>query len=386
MAMTTQAHDSAVERLRAGLVAQERLSGRYTAAVGTSTEPDACVELSAASDHVAARKAWLHWIDDEGYRGLNAGPFELLAEDAEEGRDGKDRRKGLHTTGSNGHGIARRRRGDRDGADPGRPVDQLGGDAPSDLGDRAARARDLSAQRGDELSMLRARIAEGRDEEAAALDAKDEISDRHTLRVEELRGRGRESRVRAAGDRARAARDRQHAARDCRHAAGDREQASRDRDQAAKDRDSAGTDELTGARRRGVGLDELGNHIGRARREGDSLIAAYVDVDRLKSVNDELGHAAGDELLREVAAGLRRHMRSYDLQVRLGGDEFLCVIPKVTLAQAEHRFGELRAELHGSAGRSVTVGYSELMDGDSLEEFVKRADSDLLARGGATRR
>jgi hypothetical protein len=73
-------HDSAVQRLGAGLAERDRLSQRYDAAIGTSTELGARVELQTAGDHVAAREAWLHWIDDEGYRGLNAGPFELLAE------------------------------------------------------------------------------------------------------------------------------------------------------------------------------------------------------------------------------------------------------------------------------------------------------------------
>ena len=241
----------------------------------------------------------------------------------------------------------------------------------SGLHDRTARERDLSARRRDELSMLRARVAEGHDEEAVALDAKDDLADSHTLRVEELRERGRESRARAAGDRALAARDRQHAARDGRYAA-------RDREQAGYDREHAGTDELTGARRQGVGLEELGSEMERARREGNSLVAAYVDVDGLKSVNDEHGHAAGDELLKTVAEGLRHHMRSYDLLARLGGDEFLCALPNITLAEARHRFVELRAELKDSAGSSVSVGFSELLDGDSLNEFVNRADRDLM--------
>ncbi len=76
----TEERDSAVQRLEAGLAERNRLSQRYDAAIGTSTELGARVELRAAGDHVAAREAWLHWIDDEGYRGLNAGPFELLAE------------------------------------------------------------------------------------------------------------------------------------------------------------------------------------------------------------------------------------------------------------------------------------------------------------------
>jgi hypothetical protein len=78
--MTSEVHDRAVQSLNAALVEQDRLSERYDAASGTSTELGAYVRLRAARDQVAARGAWLSWIDDEGYRGLNAGPFELLAE------------------------------------------------------------------------------------------------------------------------------------------------------------------------------------------------------------------------------------------------------------------------------------------------------------------
>ena len=78
--MASQEHDSAVQRLEAALVEQDRLGERFDAAIGTSTEFGAYVRLRAARDQVTARKAWVNWVDDEGYRGLNAGPFELLAE------------------------------------------------------------------------------------------------------------------------------------------------------------------------------------------------------------------------------------------------------------------------------------------------------------------
>jgi hypothetical protein len=78
--MATQEHDRAARRVEAALVEQHRLGERYDAAAGTSTEFGAYVRLRAAGDEVKAREAWLHWVDDEGYRGLNAGPFELLAE------------------------------------------------------------------------------------------------------------------------------------------------------------------------------------------------------------------------------------------------------------------------------------------------------------------
>jgi hypothetical protein len=78
--MTSSQHDSAVEQVRVGVAEQDRLRDRYDSMVGTSSEFGAYMQLQAAGDQVAAREAWVHWVDDEGYRGLNAGPFELLAE------------------------------------------------------------------------------------------------------------------------------------------------------------------------------------------------------------------------------------------------------------------------------------------------------------------
>ena len=88
-ALASEAHDNALRHLDAELsldaelVEQDRLSERYDAAIGTSNELAAYVRLRTAGDRIAAREAWLKWVDDEGYRGLNAGPFELLAENRE---------------------------------------------------------------------------------------------------------------------------------------------------------------------------------------------------------------------------------------------------------------------------------------------------------------
>ena len=78
--MASEERDRAVQRLDGALDERDRLGGRFNAAVGTWTELEAYVRLRAAVDQVRAREAWLDWVDDEGYRGLNAGPFELLAE------------------------------------------------------------------------------------------------------------------------------------------------------------------------------------------------------------------------------------------------------------------------------------------------------------------
>jgi hypothetical protein len=81
--MASQEHDRALQRLEVALVEQTRLGERFDAAIGTSSEFGAYVRLRAAADQVTARQAWVNWVDDEGYRGLNAGPFELLAESRE---------------------------------------------------------------------------------------------------------------------------------------------------------------------------------------------------------------------------------------------------------------------------------------------------------------
>jgi diguanylate cyclase (GGDEF)-like protein len=241
------------------------------------------------------------------------------------------------------------------------------------LRDETANQRDESARKRDNLAAQRDRDAQIADERAAAVENADALADRHTLRLQELRGRAAESRKRAAANRERATRDRRLAARD-------RELAARDREQARLDRERAGTDELTGARRRGVGVEELRREIDRSRREQQQLVVAYVDINGLKAVNDNQGHAAGDELLREVVEGLKRHMRSYDLVVRLGGDEFLCVLPGVGADEVQRRLDELGTELalepaHGS----LSMGICELQEGERAEDLIERADHMLLA-------
>ena len=239
--------------------------------------------------------------------------------------------------------------------------------------DDAGKERDQDAEARDELAEDRDQDAEARDKEASELDVSEGHFDKHTLRVQELRGRAAAARRRAANARAEARRDREQAARD-------RELAAQDREQAASERRLAGTDELTGARRRGVGLEEVQREMDRARRTGGSLVAVFVDVDDLKSVNDGLGHAAGDELLCELVQTLRRHVRSYDLVVRLGGDEFLCALPNVSLEDARRRFDDLNAELRdGPESRSVSFGVCELQDGEEVKDLIDHADRDLLA-------
>ena len=141
-------------------------------------------------------------------------------------------------------------------------------------------------------------------------------------------------------------------------------------------------DELTGAYRRGIGLVELERELVRSMRKGQSFILAFLDVDGLKATNDNLGHHAGDKVLRGVVDSFRAHLRAYDLIVRFGGDEFICALPDVSLDEATRRFELINSDLLRSHGSSTTVGLAELMEGDSLVRLIARADEALYKERG----
>lgn len=104
----------------------------------------------------------------------------------------------------------------------------------------------------------------------------------------------------------------------------DRNTAVSDRAASAFERDFAAFDSLTGVYVRHTGLAVLDHEIARTRRSNSGLVVAFIDVDHLKQVNDADGHAAGNALLVAVATALRGELRSYDLILRYGGDEFVC--------------------------------------------------------------
>jgi len=234
-------------------------------------------------------------------------------------------------------------------------------DRVADERDRAAADRDRSAERRDHAAQARDRAAEVRDR---AADERTVAGGRFSIR----------DRGQAASDRAEAARDRDEASRD-------RERAARDRGQAARDRAEAGVDVLTGALRRDRGLVDLQVEINRARRSNGRLVLAFVDVDGLKAINDNEGHAAGDQLLRDVATTLRNGLRSYDLVVRYGGDEFVCALPDTDIDGARQRFEEVARSLTETNPRaSVSVGLAALENEDTIDKLTARADAALYSR------
>lgn len=159
-----------------------------------------------------------------------------------------------------------------------------------------------------------------------------------------------------------------------------------DRLRALQDRvrvldEQASTDELTGVLRRGAGLTALEREIDRARRGDGRLVVAFLDVDGLKWVNDEHGHAAGDRLLTDVALVLRTRLRSYDLVMRWGGDEFVCALYGAEPEGAEGRLAAMAEAITAiTQGRTVSWGLVSLDAADSAATIIARADASLYER------
>ena len=95
----------------------------------------------------------------------------------------------------------------------------------------------------------------------------------------------------------------------------------------------------------------------------------FIDVDGLKRINDTEGHAAGDTLLADVVAAIRERLRAYDLVIRWGGDEFVCVLPDATREEAERTLADIEQHVRDrTSGRSVSTGLAALEDGDTAAE------------------
>ncbi|HTP43719.1 MAG TPA: GGDEF domain-containing protein [Candidatus Acidoferrum sp.] len=145
----------------------------------------------------------------------------------------------------------------------------------------------------------------------------------------------------------------------------------------------AALDQLTGLYNRRSGEQRLAQEISRAQRHGRPLTVLLLDLDDLKSVNDSYGHAAGDLVIKGFAERLQRAIRGSDLAVRLGGDEFMALLPECRADEVRHVLGRvegLELEYQGDKLRChFSSGFTDYKPGESAAELLKRADDALYA-------
>ncbi len=153
-------------------------------------------------------------------------------------------------------------------------------------------------------------------------------------------------------------------------------------------------DVLTNLPNRATFTERLGEAVSNAEREDTGFAVLFLDLDRFKLVNDTLGHAAGDELLRKVAARMQAEVRQTDTLARLGGDEFALVMPGVrdpelAMATAER----LRCSVsdpyslsQGTAHVGVSIGIAcHPVHGGNPDELLNHADLALYRAKAVSR-
>jgi diguanylate cyclase (GGDEF)-like protein len=146
----------------------------------------------------------------------------------------------------------------------------------------------------------------------------------------------------------------------------------------------ASSDALTGLSNRRVFEDRIIGMMDSARRYNNPLSMVSMDLDRFKDINDNLGHQKGDEVLKAVAGVLKRAVRSTDLLVRMGGDEFLLILDNTDLQNgrilAERlcvAVNDLNIWADDKTKLGISIGMSELRKGESLKQWMERTD-DIL--------
>jgi diguanylate cyclase len=142
------------------------------------------------------------------------------------------------------------------------------------------------------------------------------------------------------------------------------------------------------------GLDAaISREMSRARRHKSELCFAIIDIDHFKRINDQHGHAVGDQALVHLADVIRPGIRDTDVVGRFGGEEFLLLLPDTPLASAEFTVSRLlrtleRSPLHtrnGEVTMTFSAGLAQWQPGESAEQVIERADQAMYAAKRAGR-
>jgi len=158
-----------------------------------------------------------------------------------------------------------------------------------------------------------------------------------------------------------------------------------DRDLAIK---ASLTDELTGVSSRRYAMGKLGELVGMGGDAGEDVgCLAVLDVDNFKYINDRFGHGVGDAVLRDFAATLQRHVRKTDILGRIGGEEFLLLLPNTTMEGAAGIVERMLVAIRhsrplpdqASFRYTFSAGLAWAARGDDPSDVYRRADLALYA-------
>jgi len=142
-------------------------------------------------------------------------------------------------------------------------------------------------------------------------------------------------------------------------------------------------DPLTDLYNRRYGEECLQKEITRAERHGYELAVIVMDLDNFKQINDQFGHAAGDEVLKEFSRHLKRAIRACDVPVRMGGDEFLVVLPECPRENVHIILSRLKPFEVIVNRQKIVVSYSrgraQYQVSDTSRALIQRADELLYA-------
>jgi diguanylate cyclase (GGDEF)-like protein len=142
--------------------------------------------------------------------------------------------------------------------------------------------------------------------------------------------------------------------------------------------EEAGSDAVTGLPQRAHFMNLLRHELRQRKRRNIAVV--YLDLDRMKRVNDEHGHARGDEVLRLLARAARVTLRHGDVLARIGGDEFVLILLDASQAEADAAVRRLRARFEAKTtplGVSFSAGIALAKEGEGAEELLGRADAAM---------
>jgi len=142
-------------------------------------------------------------------------------------------------------------------------------------------------------------------------------------------------------------------------------------------------DPLTGVGNRRL-LDQfLTTELARCKRKGYSLIGLMFDLNYFKQINDQYGHPAGDVVLKEFVNRLKKTLRSSDVVVRMGGDEFMAILPECSPEQVPSMLSRLKNLEVNYVGEKIpvsfSVGWTAYEHGEPTAQFLDRADRAVYA-------